>query len=225
MRVSFETVFAAAASRKGGAKALEALLPGPPKSAASLRRLRDATALSMLTKGVFRAGFNRQIVERYWPTMTDAFGGFEVGAVATLDEEDVAQLLTADGVIKNRARIEATIHNARWLVDVIEEAGSFGRWLAAWPIEDIVGLWQRMGTEGKRLGGTTAQYVLREMGKDTFMLTRSVLGGLAYFGVLERPTAGKRNRATAQAAFNVWREETGRSFGALSRIVACSTDA
>ncbi|MEM6296520.1 MAG: DNA-3-methyladenine glycosylase I [Myxococcota bacterium] len=225
MTVSFETVYAAAAARKGGPSALEALLPGPPKSAASLRRLKDAKALGMLTKGVFRAGFNWRVVERYWPTMTEAFGGFEVGAVATLDEGDVAALLTNPGMIKNRARIEATIHNARWLLDILEEAGSFGRWLAAWPGDEIVGLWQRMSAEGKRLGGTTAQYVLREMGKDTFMLTRSVLGGLAHFGVLDRPTAGKRNQAAAQAAFNAWHHETGRGYGALSRIVACSTDA
>lgn len=51
-----------------------------------------------------------------------------------------------------------------------------------------------------------------------------MLSALVVQGLIERPTKGKRNLATAQTAFNAWHEETGRSYNELSRIVSMSVD-
>lgn len=64
---TFEPILKVAQQRKGGAKALAASMPKAPANAAKLRRLKDQAALSLLSKGVFRAGFNWRVVEKRWP--------------------------------------------------------------------------------------------------------------------------------------------------------------
>jgi 3-methyladenine DNA glycosylase Tag len=219
---TFKAVLKAAADRKGGMRRLNAMLPGPPATAAKLRRLKDDLVLSTLSKGVFRAGFNWKVVENRWPDIEAAVEGFDPEHLAPYGGEDIERYLAAPGVIKNRGRLQACIENARWLLDLRGEHGSFGKMIAKWPSSDIVGLWQKMQAEGSRVGGSTGPYFLRELGKDTWLPTNSVLAALVTWGVLERPTKGKRNLADAQAALNAWHEETGRSYADLSRILAYS---
>lgn len=54
-----------------------------------------------------------------------AFGGFDPVAVARFDDERRRALLQDPGIIRNRAKIEATIGNARAFLAVQEEQGSF----------------------------------------------------------------------------------------------------
>lgn len=222
MARSFSPILKAAQKRKGGPNGLNSLLPGAPASAAKLRRLKDAKVLSALGKGVFRAGFSWKVVDDRWPAIERALGGMEPGHVATFGEKEMDAYLRAPGVIKNRNRLQAVIDNARWFLDIRDEYGSFGRMLAQWPSEDIVGLWQKMKDEGSRVGGSTGPYFLREIGKDSWIPTNSVMNALVFFKVLDRPTTGKRNLRDAQDAFNAWHEETERPFAELSRITAMS---
>ena len=221
-RTPFKTVLKAARDRKGGPRKLEAMLPVPPASPAKLRGLKDDMVLSTLSKGVFRAGFNWKVVENRWPDIEAAVRGFDPEHLAGYGSEELEGYLKEPGVIKNRSRMQACVENARWLLDVRGEHGSFGKMLAKWPSSDIVGLWRKMSDEGARIGGSTGPYFLRELGKDTWLPTNSVMAALVVWGVLERPTKGKRNLADAQAAFNAWHEESGRSYAELSRILAYS---
>lgn len=198
------------------------MLPGPSASAAKLRRMKDAQILSALSKGVFRAGFSWKVVENRWPDIEAAVKGFDPEHLAGYGHEEIERYVGQPGVIKNRSRLRACVENARWILDLRGEHGSFGKMVAAWPSSDIVGLWQYMKDEGSRVGGSTGPYFLREIGKDTWLPTRSVMAALVAWKVLERPTTGKRNLADAQAAFNAWHEETGRSYAQLSRILAYS---
>jgi hypothetical protein len=77
--------------------------------------------------------------------------------------------------------------------------------------------------EGSRLGGSTATYFIRFIGKDGFILSRDVVARLRASGVEinEQPTS-KRDLLRAQEAFNKWHEETGLSYTALSRIAGMS---
>ena len=67
-----------------------------------------------------RAGFRR------------AFAGFDPAAVAAFGEGDVARLLADPGIVRHRAKIEATITNARRFLDLAAEHGSFARFLWAY---------------------------------------------------------------------------------------------
>jgi DNA-3-methyladenine glycosylase I len=58
-----------------------------------------------------------------------AFHGFDPQRIARYKEKDVARLLADPGIIRNRAKVEATIKNARASLDLIEDAGSLDHFL------------------------------------------------------------------------------------------------
>jgi DNA-3-methyladenine glycosylase I len=60
-----------------------------------------------------QSGISWLIVLRKRPMLRKAFAGFNPKRVAQFDEHDVIQLLGDPGIIRNRAKIEATITNAR----------------------------------------------------------------------------------------------------------------
>jgi DNA-3-methyladenine glycosylase I len=54
-----------------------------------------------------------------------AFAGFDARRVARFGARDVARLLGDAGIVRNRLKIEATIENARRVLEVAKERGSF----------------------------------------------------------------------------------------------------
>ncbi|MGH7857764.1 MAG: DNA-3-methyladenine glycosylase I [Candidatus Binatia bacterium] len=219
--VSFARVEAIAAKRKGGAKELEKLLP-KPRSRAALAKTPGAVFLSAMAKQIFRAGFVWKIVEYKWPTMEDAFAGFDPEVVAGLGDRDVEDLLADPRAIRNRSKIESVRQNAGWMLRVAAANGSFGSFLGSWPADDVVGLWDELRTEGSRLGGMTGPIFLREVGKDTFLLTPDVVRALRREKVVKGNPTSKRDLRAVQNAFVAWRAETGRPLCQLSRILSFS---
>ncbi|MFJ2551261.1 DNA-3-methyladenine glycosylase I [Microbacterium sp. NPDC087591] len=61
----------------------------------------------------FQAGLSWITVLRKRPHFREVFAGFEPEAVAEFDQDDVERLMADAGIIRNRAKIEATIGNAR----------------------------------------------------------------------------------------------------------------
>ncbi len=59
-----------------------------------------------------------------------AFAAFDPRRIARFGARDVARLLSDPGIVRNRAKIEAAIANARAFLDIQEEFGSFDRY--AW---------------------------------------------------------------------------------------------
>ena len=57
-----------------------------------------------------------------------AFANFDVEKVARFTARDVARLLKNPGVIRNRLKIEATIHNAKRFLEVQKEFGTFSKY-------------------------------------------------------------------------------------------------
>jgi DNA-3-methyladenine glycosylase I len=60
-----------------------------------------------------------------------AFSGFDPRQVATFDDRDRERLMDDAGIVRNRAKIDATIGNARAFLDVAAEFGSFRAYLAS----------------------------------------------------------------------------------------------
>ncbi|WP_189005797.1 DNA-3-methyladenine glycosylase I [Deinococcus roseus] len=58
-----------------------------------------------------------------------AFDGFDLQQVASYTTEDIERLMQDAGIIRNRLKIEATIENARRLLVLKEQHGSFRSWL------------------------------------------------------------------------------------------------
>lgn len=218
---AFDDIFARAAARKGGETALRALLP-KAATATALKRRGDDRYLAEMTKCVFRSGFVWQIIERKWPGFEAAFDGFDVRACALLGDEDEERLQADERIVRNAAKIRSVRRNAAFVLDVRTEHGSFGAYLAAWPVTDIVGLWDELKRRGDRLGGQTGRFFLRFVGKDTPLLSPDVLTALAQQGVIDREPTSRQARAKVQAAFNQWRDESGLDLCQISRVLSCS---
>lgn len=89
--------------------------------------------LEVLTRAVFQAGFSWRVVERKWDGFRDAFCGFDPARVAGFDHTDVERLASDERIIRNRAKIEATVDNARTLLHLDAEHAGFRRYLRAHP--------------------------------------------------------------------------------------------
>jgi DNA-3-methyladenine glycosylase I len=77
-------------------------------------RTDDESALfEALTLGVFEAGLSWSIVFGKRDAFRRAFHGFDVARVAAMTELDVDRLVQDPSIIRNRAKIAATIENAR----------------------------------------------------------------------------------------------------------------
>lgn len=82
------------------------------------RPLRGRTALfERMTLEAFQSGLSWLIILRKRDNFRRAFAGFDIETVARFAEGDVARLLTDPGIVRNRAKIEATIANARAALD------------------------------------------------------------------------------------------------------------
>ena len=218
---SFESLYVIAAKRKGGNKALEKLIP-KPKSKAVLRKIPDDRWLSSLTKGVFRAGFNWKVVENKWPGFEAAFDGFHPGVVANYSDDDLDKLMHDTRVIRQWRKLKATRENAQFLVDLASQHGSAAQFFADHPGNDFIGLLDVLKKRGAWLGGTTAQYFLREMGKDAFILSRDVIAALIREKVIDREPTSKSALLNVQHAFNEWLDHGGKSLTRVSRVLACT---
>ena len=77
-------------------------------------RTYDESALfEALTLGVFQAGLSWSIVFGKRDAFRSAFHGFDIAKVAAMTERDVDRLLHDPSIIRNGAKIRATIENAR----------------------------------------------------------------------------------------------------------------
>jgi DNA-3-methyladenine glycosylase I len=69
-----------------------------------------------LTLEAFQSGLSWLVILRKRPHFRKAFADFDPAAVAAFGERDVARLLGDAGIVRNRAKIEATLTNARAVV-------------------------------------------------------------------------------------------------------------
>jgi DNA-3-methyladenine glycosylase I len=78
------------------------------------RSVRSGVALfERVSLEAFQSGLSWLIILRKRDNFRRAFAGFDIEQVAGYTGEDVTRLLADDGIVRNRAKIEATIANAR----------------------------------------------------------------------------------------------------------------
>ncbi len=218
----FAAIRARAAKRKGGDAELVALLP-KVKGASALARMKDDRALSDMAKRIFSAGFAWSVIEKKWPGFEVAFLGFEPKRLLAQPDEFWERLASDSRIVRNSQKIIAIRANAQFISEIAKEHGSFGKFLAAWPGADQVGLLDVLAKRGARLGGRTGQFFLRFIGKDCFVLSMDVVACLREAGldISENPSS-KKDLRKIQEQFNAWTEETGLPLTHLSRICAMS---
>jgi DNA-3-methyladenine glycosylase I len=85
------------------------------------RPLRGDTALfERLSLEAFQSGLSWLTILRKREAFRAAFAGFDPAAVAAFDADDEARLLADAGIVRNRAKVRATIANARAVLALAE---------------------------------------------------------------------------------------------------------
>ena len=218
----FEDIRLRAEARKGGARALKAMLP-TVATKKQLIELGDDRYLAMMTKSINQAGFSWKVIENKWPSFEEAFLGFDPRKLSYLSPEQWEAFTSDKRVVRNWQKIKALQDNVFFVQDESRRSGGFGQFIADWPVEDQIGLMAYLKKHGSRLGGQSALWFLRRVGKDCFIPARDVAVLLRSIGldIAENPTS-KRDLSKIQAQFNAWHVETGLPYSHLSRIAACS---
>jgi DNA-3-methyladenine glycosylase I len=91
---------------------------------------RDSRAMweALMLDG-FQAGLSWMTILRKREAFRKAFHRFDPKRVARMNEDDVARLLQDEGIIRSRAKIEATINGARIYLAMKENGEDFGTWI------------------------------------------------------------------------------------------------
>jgi DNA-3-methyladenine glycosylase I len=83
------------------------------------RPLRDGVALfERMSLEAFQSGLSWLIILRKRENFRRAFSGFDIETVAGYTDADVQRLMADEGIVRNRAKIDATIANARAAADL-----------------------------------------------------------------------------------------------------------
>ena len=83
------------------------------------RQVRDGVALfERMSLEAFQSGLSWLIILRKRDNFRRAFAGFDVKRIARYTDADVQRLMGDEGIVRNRAKIEATIANARAAVEL-----------------------------------------------------------------------------------------------------------
>jgi 3-methyladenine DNA glycosylase Tag len=217
----FATILDAARQRHGAA-ALDARLP-QPKTASELAATADDRYLSQMSLRIFRAGLKHSVVDAKWPAFEEVFAGFDPRRVRAMSDEAMEKLLGDTRLIRHWGKLKAVRDNAAAMLAVADEFRSFGSWLGTWPGNNVVGLWDELAVRFSQMGGNSGPMLLRMVGKDSFVLSQSVVAGLKRWAELP-PPKNRKDRAAAQACLNAWATESGRPLSQLSMILALSVD-
>lgn len=91
----------------------------------------DDALFERLVLEINQAGLSWETILKKQEGFRAAYDGFSVEKVASYGEEDVARLLNDPGIIRNRLKILAAVHNAQVILALREIYGSFSGWLDA----------------------------------------------------------------------------------------------
>ena len=219
----FRTILAAAEKRTGGKAELAKLLP-KPKTAEEMSALSDDRCLSLMSLRVFRAGLKHSLVDAKWPAFEAVFHGFVPPRVRAMSDEALERLMGDRRLIRHWGKLKSVRDNAAAMIAVSNQHGSMGRYLADWPADKIIGLWDDLAKRFSQMGGNSGPTFLRMVGKDSFILTHSVTAALQRWGAAPAAPKNRRDREAMQSYFNAWATETGRPLCQLSLILAASTE-
>jgi DNA-3-methyladenine glycosylase I len=82
-----------------------------------------------MARTMFQAGISWRVVDSKWPGIREAFRGFDPQRVAKYRAADIERLMGDTRVIRNQRKLEAVIGNAREMLKLDGEYGSFKRYL------------------------------------------------------------------------------------------------
>ncbi|MDR3667808.1 MAG: DNA-3-methyladenine glycosylase I [Ignavibacteriaceae bacterium] len=89
----------------------------------------DNKLFERLCLEINQAGLNWSMILGKKDNFHKAFHKFNISKVAAYKEKDIDRLLSDEGIIRNRLKITSVIENAKRILELQKEFGSFENWL------------------------------------------------------------------------------------------------
>jgi 3-methyladenine DNA glycosylase Tag len=220
-----ETFFAIqqrAAKRKGGKAALASIVY-KPLTTEQLLKVSDDEWLEEFTRKIFQSGFYWSVINKKWPGFREVFWDFNIKKLLMMPPEMLEEKSSDERIVRNYNKVKTVPANASMIHFAAKDEGKpFNQLVAEWPTDDIIGLWAWLKKHGARLGGNTGPYTLRQLGKDTFLLSRDVEAYLRANEIIDGGLQSKKSLKAAQDFFNAMQKESGLSLQEISLTIAYS---
>ncbi len=127
----------------------------------------DDKYLENMTRVIFLAGLSWKMISEKWSSFKRAFKDFSVDKVSGMDDEDIGKLMSDATIVRNRAKITATVKNAKQFQRVRKEHGSFRRYLEGLEKSDnYASVIKELGRSFSRIGPPSARIFLYSVGED-----------------------------------------------------------
>ncbi|MBL4862512.1 MAG: DNA-3-methyladenine glycosylase I [Crocinitomicaceae bacterium] len=89
----------------------------------------DNELFGRLLMEINQAGLSWETILKKEDNFRRAYDNFDVETVAAYGEKDIVRLLSDAGIIRNKRKVNAAIHNAKQILQFRQEFGSFKKWL------------------------------------------------------------------------------------------------
>ncbi len=89
----------------------------------------DQKIFEFLVLDAFQAGLSWRTVLHKRENFRNAFHGFDPEKISKYDEKDFDRLMADAGIIRNKAKINGAIQNARFFLEVQKEFGTFDKYI------------------------------------------------------------------------------------------------
>lgn len=119
--------------------------------------------LGAMSQAGLQAGISWKVVEAKWSGIEKAFKGFNPAVVAKFSAEDIERLMQNPEVIRNRAKIEGIVLNARRVLELEKVHGSFKNYLKS--LGSFENQLKGLHKEFKFMGESSAYYFLWRVGE------------------------------------------------------------
>jgi len=134
----------------------------------------DKDYFETLTRAVF-SGIRNGIIKARWTAISNAFSNFDFHKVAKYGEEKVQELMENDRIIRHEGKIKATIFNAKKMVEIVEQYGSFKNYTNSFPsVDSLIEKLQGYYAGFKGIGERNVFEFLKEIGIQTIKPDRQV---------------------------------------------------
>jgi 3-methyladenine DNA glycosylase Tag len=120
-----------------------------------------------MTRIIFQGGLNWYVIEKKWPNFKKAFKNFSINSVSKFTDDTVEDLMNDKGIVRNRAKIIATILNAQKYQVIIKKHGSFQDYLDSLDkSENYSKVIKELAKQFSRLGPSSARIFLYSVGEN-----------------------------------------------------------
>lgn len=94
----------------------------------------DKKQFEFISMEVMQCGLSWNLMLKKREIFRECFADFDYTAISKFNEQDIERILATDGMIKSRRKIEAIISNAKAFINIIDEFGSFDKYI--WAFSD-----------------------------------------------------------------------------------------